>query len=29
VFTSAKVLSGEGAKFKPTVEKFFRTVRAA
>jgi methyl-accepting chemotaxis protein len=29
VFTSAKVLSGEGAKFKLTVERFLKTVRAA
>jgi len=29
VLTSAKVLSGEGAKFKRTVEKFLETVRAA
>jgi methyl-accepting chemotaxis protein len=29
VLTSAKVLSGEGAKFKLTVEKFLKTVRAA
>jgi methyl-accepting chemotaxis protein len=29
VLTSAKVLSGEGAKFRLTVEKFLRTVRAA
>jgi methyl-accepting chemotaxis protein len=29
VLKSAKVLSGEGAKFKLTVEKFLETVRAA
>jgi methyl-accepting chemotaxis protein len=29
VLTSAKVLSGEGAKFRLTVEKFLKTVRAA
>jgi methyl-accepting chemotaxis protein len=29
VLTSARVLSGEGAKFKQTVEKFLETVRAA
>jgi methyl-accepting chemotaxis protein len=29
VFASAKVLSGEGAKFRQTVEKFLETVRAA
>jgi hypothetical protein len=29
VLTSARVLSGEGAKFKLTVEKFLKTVRAA
>jgi methyl-accepting chemotaxis protein len=29
VFASAKLLSGEGVKFKLTVEKFLKTVRAA
>ncbi len=29
VFASAKVLAGEGAKFRQTVEKFLETVRAA